>query len=253
MRVFRRQSVIGVVIVSLVAAVSSSSAIAQAPEPKEIERETRDFRIFVDGTERGQCTIQIRRRDDGTDWVGGNAGLLFNYIVYKYRFSSGGAAIWKEGRLIEMDRTASFNGTKYHVAAATTREGLVVEVNGRASLNSRDLWSTTCWQMPKHLASELGDSRANAVATVSLQDGRSPAHDVVILDADRGQRVMGRLQRVGDEVIDVAGEQKSCSHYRVTGDVDVHLWYDNGLRLVRRQSVESGHKVLMEITRIAAE
>ena len=143
--------------------------------------------------ERGECTMQIRRRDDGTDWVGGNAGLLFNYIIYKYRFSSSGAAIWKDGRLIEMDRTANFNGTKYHVTAGANRDGLVVDVDGRTSLNSRELWSTTCWQMPKHLAS--GADRE-----------RSGAREVILLDADKGLRMLGRLQRVGDEVIDVAGE-----------------------------------------------
>jgi hypothetical protein len=236
----RRRSVLRILICGPIAALCSGGAIAGAAEPQDIERETRVFRISVDGTERGECTMQIRRRDDGTDWVGGNAGLLFNYIIYKYRFSSYGAAIWKDGRLVEMDRTANFNGTKYHVTAGATRDGLVVDVDGRTSLNSRELWSTTCWQMPKHLASGPIESGAGA-------------REVILLDADKGLRMLGRLQRVGDEVIDVAGEPKSCAHYRVAGDVDVHVWYDGNLRLVRRQSVESGHKVLMEITRIAAE
>ena len=252
MRVSRQQRVVGVLSVWLIAAMCSSGAAPSRPNRRKSNGRRATFASSWMAPSRGQCTIQIRRRDDGTDWVGGSANLLFNYIVYKYRFSSGGAAIWKDGRLIEMDRTANFNGTKYHVAAATTQEGLVVEVNGRASLNSRDLWSTTCWQLPKHLASEPGDSRGNSVATVGLQDGRSAAR----CRASRrrpGATGDGRLQRVGDDMMDVAGEQKTCAHYRVTGDVDVHLWYDSGLRLVRRQSVESGHKVLMEITRIAAE
>jgi hypothetical protein len=75
----------------------------------------------------------------------------------------------------------------------------------------------------------------------------------MILDADKGTRMMGRLARVGEELVDVAGEQKQCVHYQVTGDVDVHVWYDARLRLVRRQSVESGHKVLLEIAQISAE
>jgi hypothetical protein len=236
----RRRSVLGILICGPIVVLCSGGVIAGPAEPQDIERETRVFRIFVDGTERGECTMQIRRRDDGTDWVGGNAGLLFNYIIYKYRFSSSGAAIWKDGRLVEMDRTANFNGTKYRVTAGATREGLVVEVNGRTSLNSRDLWSTTCWQMPRHLASGPIENGAGA-------------REVILLDADKGQRLLAKLQRVGDEMIDVAGEPKSCTHYRVTGDVDVHVWYDGNLRLIRRQSVESGHKVLMEITRIAAE
>jgi hypothetical protein len=210
---------------------------AAGREPREVERETRVFRISVDGTERGQCTMQIHHREDGNDLVEGNAGLLFNYYVYKYRFSSWGTALFNDGRLLQMDRTANFNGTRYHVTAAATREGLTLDSNGRSSLNSPELWSTTCYQLPKRWEAEAS---------------RGPRR-VMVLDADKGVRLLGQLQRMGDETLDVAGEQKPCVHYRVTGDVDVHVWYDARLRLVRRQSVESGHKVLMDLAQITAE
>jgi hypothetical protein len=219
------------------ALVASSTARAQESEPQDVEHETRVFRIFVDGTERGQCSMQIHHRADGTDWVGGNAGLLFNYYVYKYRFNSSGAAVFNDGRLLQMDRSANFNGTRYHVTASTTREGLSLDTNGRSSLNSPELWSTTCYKLPKRWEAE---------------SSRGP-RSVMILDADKGVRLLGRLERVGDETLDVAGEQKPCVHYRVTGDVDVHVWYDARLRLVRRQSVESGHKVLMDLMQITPE
>ena len=216
---------------------AASVVHADGREPQDVERETRVFRIFVDGTERGQCTLQIRHRDDGTDWVGGHAELLFNYFVYKYRFHSAGAAVFRDGRLLEMDRTANFNGTEYHVTASATSRGVVVETNGRSSLNSPELWSTTCYQLPKQWDAES----SNGVRTV------------MVLDADKGNRLLGRLQRVGDEIVEVGGEQKTCVHYRVTGDVDVDVWYDARLRLIRRQSTESGHKVLMEPVQISAE
>jgi hypothetical protein len=220
-----------------VTVVAAPAALADSREPQDVERETRVFRIYVDGTDRGQCSMQIRRRNDGTDWVGGNASLLFNYYVYKYRFNSYGAAVFRDGRLVEMDRTANFNGTQYHVTAAATRQGLVVETNGRSSLNSPELWSTTCYQLPKRWEAESS----------------SGVRSVMVLDADKGGRLLGRLERVGDETMEIGGEQKPCIHYRVTGDVDVHVWYDARLRLVRRQSVESGHKVLMELVQISAE
>jgi Family of unknown function (DUF6134) len=216
---------------------AASAVQADRPEPRDVERETRIFRISVDGTERGQCTIQIRHRDDGTDWVGGNAGLLFNYYIYKYRFNSSGTAIFSDGRLLQMDRTANFNGTEYHVTASATPQGLILETNGRSSLNSPELWSTTCYQLPKQWDAESSNG----------------ARTVIVLDADKGNRLLGRLQRVGDETLEVAGEQRPCVHYRVTGDVDVHVWYDARLRLVRRQSIESGHKVLIDLVQIGAE
>jgi hypothetical protein len=219
------------------AVIASRPALGEEREPRDVERETRVFRIVVDGTERGQCSMRIHHRDDGTDWVGGKAGLLFNYYVYKYRFNSWGAAVFNDGRLLQMDRTANFNGTQYHVTAAATERGLLVEANGRSSLNSPELWSTTCYQLPRHWEAEASRGMRN----------------IMVLDADKGVRMLGRLQRVGDETIEIAGESKPCIHYRVTGDVDVHVWYDARLRLVRRQSVESGHKVLMELTQITPE
>jgi hypothetical protein len=232
-----RQPMFGLLACACITMVASNAAIAQSREPQDVERETRVFRIFVDGTDRGQCTMQIRHRDDGTDWVGGNAGLLFNYYVYKYRFNSWGAAVFNQGRLIQMDRTANFNGTQYHVTASASNQGLVIDCNGRSSLNSPELWSTTCYQMPKRLQAESA----------------AGVRSVTILDADKGGRALGRLERVGDETLTVAGEEKTCEHYRVTGDVDVHVWYDTRHRLVRRQSVESGHKVLMDLAQITAE
>jgi len=237
--VARRRAIFRLLACLCVGGVASSAALAQGHEPQDVEHETRVFRIFVDGTERGQCTMQIRHRDDGSDLVTGRASLLFNYYVYKYRFNSGGIALFNDGRLIQMDRTANFNGTKYHVTAAATQQGLVVATNGRSSLNSPELWSTTGVLMPKRWHEEAAAGGG--------------VRNVIVLDADRGGRLLGHLERVGDEMLDVGGEQKPCVHYRVTGDVDVHVWYDSHLRLVRRQSVESGHKVLMEIVQISAE
>ena len=40
---------------------------ARAAEPRTIERETREFKVSVDGKGRGKCKIEITRRDDGTE------------------------------------------------------------------------------------------------------------------------------------------------------------------------------------------
>jgi hypothetical protein len=61
------------------------------------------------------------------------------------------------------------------------------------------------------------------------------------------------LRRVGDETVVVAGRKKACSHYKLTGDVDVDLWYDAEQRLIRQVTVESGHKTVMELVRMTGE
>jgi hypothetical protein len=74
-----------------------------------------------------------------------------------------------------------------------------------------------------------------------------------LLDSDKGLKLRGEVQYVGKEMMTVAGNRQSCTHYRVSGEVQVELWYDKSQRLVRQEGVDSGHKTLLELTRLAAE
>jgi hypothetical protein len=40
------------------------------------------------------------------------------------------------------------------------------------------------------------------------------------------------------------------NHYKLTGKVNVDLWYDGSDRLVRQEWVESGHKTVLELVRV---
>src|SRR5207247_336142 len=57
-------------------------------------------------------------------------------------------------------------------------------------------------------------------------------------------------QRIGAEQLIVATQPVTATHYRIRGDVDVDLWYDDEGRLVRQTSLESGHRTLLELTKI---
>jgi hypothetical protein len=41
-----------------------------------------------------------------------------------------------------------------------------------------------------------------------------------------------------------------CTEYRLSGDVDVHVWLDAQGRVVRQQSVEDGHHTELRLTKI---
>ena len=125
-----------------------SGGRAVAAEPQGGEGQTREFKVSVDGKPRGKCTITIQSRDDGADVMHISAALSFNYVVYEYRYSSVGTEVWKDGRLIELDNTADFNGTKYAVTAAAAKNGLRVTVDGKSSLAQPDVWVTSYWRLP---------------------------------------------------------------------------------------------------------
>src|SRR5262245_2360231 len=82
----------------LALALSWCQALAFGAEPREVERETREFKVSVDGKGRGKCKFEISRRDDGSDRMHIAAALSFNYVVYEYKYSSTGTEIWKNGR-----------------------------------------------------------------------------------------------------------------------------------------------------------
>jgi len=227
---------------------------ANAVEPRNLELETREFKVSVDGKQRGKCTMQIRRRDDGCDAMHVDAGMSFNFVVYEYRYHSAGTEIWKDDRLLELENKSDFNGTKYSVKARASSKGLSATVNGKKSELDPDVWVTSYWQLPERL-SEMSSSSGKGVvpASGSRSTGKKRSHAVLLLDSDKGQHLRGEMTHVGDETITVAGKRRTCAHYRISGDVDVELWYDPMRRLVRQETAESGHKTLLELTGITAE
>jgi len=233
-------------------------ATAKAAEPQILEHQTREFKVSVDGKPRGKCTMQIRHRDDGTDKMIVDSGLSFNFVVYEYRYRSAGTEIWKDDRLLQLENSSDFNGTKYVVKASSNAKGLRATVNDKSSQLEADAWVTSYWRLPEHLAQRFSAAGQGVVPASGTRPAKKTAvkklaQTVSLLDSDKGQHLRGEMTHVGDETMTVAGKRQTCAHYRIAGDVEVELWYDSARRLVRQESVDSGHKTLMEITRIAAE
>jgi hypothetical protein len=224
-----------------------------AAEPRAGEGQTREFKVSVDGKPRGKCTINIQSRDDGAEVMHISAALSFNYVVYEYRYSSVGTEIWNDDRLIELENTADFNGTKYVVTAGATKKGLRVTVDGKSSQAEPDVWVTSYWRLPERLAESDSGTGDGVIPAAGSRTAGKAAVTVPLLDSDKGKKLRGELRRVGDETVMVAGRKKACSHYKIAGDVDVDVWYDAEQRLVRQETVDSGHKTVMELTRIAGQ
>jgi hypothetical protein len=213
------------------------SVRAATDVPQDIQLETREFAVSVDGKQRGAVTMQIRRRSDGSESMHSDATIkILNLIIYKYTYTSAGTEVWKNGQLIALESAADFNGTRYAVKAAADANVLQLSVDGEPSRIPTDAWVTSYWQIPERLASAPAFGRP-----------------VFLLDSDKGRKFRGTLKRIGEETLEAAGAQRACMHYRITGDVQVDLWYDASRRLVRQEAVESGHKIRLELTRLAAE
>src|SRR5438128_2340630 len=66
---------------------------------EEVESQTRDFVVQVDGKQTGECSVRISLLDDDSEILYGKSSVTMSYVVYTYRYNSKGKEIWKDGRL----------------------------------------------------------------------------------------------------------------------------------------------------------
>ncbi len=209
--------------------VASQSLGARTGVAQDGSKEIRDFNILVDGKERGKYRMTISRHTDGTEIMAGEADLKINYLVYAYQYSARGTETWKDGRLLELANVSNYNGKKYNVNAVNRGNVLAIKVNGHERAALPDVWVTTYWRLP---------------------DTHWRNRPLPLLETDTGKNLSAELKQVGMSNLTIAGTPQKCSHFRVSGGVKVDLWYDQAERLVRKESVESDHRTVLELNRI---
>jgi hypothetical protein len=208
---------------------------ATASRAGAADSEVREFVTKIDGKQAGECVMTIQSKNDGTISTTCQANIKITKLgITVYKYSYNGTEVWSDGRLQRlMSRTTEYQAPakdkRYNVSATAGRDGLRMTVNGDERSARADVWVTSYWRLP---------------------DAKQRNAAVPLLDADTGKTMNGRLQYAGASEIDVAGRSQKCSHYRVTGDVTVDLWYDAQERLVRQAWVEDGHQALLELTGI---
>lgn len=200
-----------------------------ADEPAELSREIREFKLLLDGTERGKATMKISVHQEGVEVMQGSASLEVNYIVYKYAYVSSGWEVWKNKRLQKLRNVSNYNGEKYSLKGELDGDELVVEVNEKSQRVPADSWATSYWKLP---------------------DTDTRTRSVVLLDSDQGKKLKGELKFVGQEPLKLGEKEINCSRFRITGDVQVELWFDETNRLARSESIEMGHKTIAELIKI---
>jgi hypothetical protein len=193
------------------------------------EIETRDFVVSVAGKTAGEVHMTIHRQDNGLIEMRCDTDIKVHIGLTTYKFIYRGREVWKDHRLVRLDSNTDDNGKRYIVSAVAEAEGLRVKVNNVEKLAKSDVWLTSYWSLP---------------------DPKIRGNTLAILDADNGRDLDGKLQYVATEKRRVAGQEVPLNHYRLTGKVNVELWYDGSDRLVRQEWSEQGHKTTLELVRI---
>jgi len=213
----------------LVLAGLNAPGWCSAAEPEVVERHVREFRVSVDGKPRGTQTMTISRHSDRSEVMQGEAEVLMNFVVYRYRYSSNGTETWKDGRLIRLTNEADYNGDKYVIKGSATEQALHYEVNDVAHKAPSDILVASYWKEP---------------------DAKRVGRQVRLLDSDKGNQFQATVSRVGSETVTIDTREIPTTHYRFRGDVQVDVWYDRDGFVTRQESLESGHRTLLELTKI---
>ena len=209
--------------------VAAAVVFLQAPAARAADIETRDFVVRVSGKPAGEVHMTIHRQDNGQVRMRCDTDIKVNLLVAKYTYLYRGLEVWKDGRVVRFDSNTDDNGKRYVVSAAPEAGGLRVKVNNVERVVPADVWLSSYWCLP---------------------DPKLRDQPLAILDADTGRDLDGRLKFVATEKRTVASQNVNVNHYRLTGKVDVDLWYDGSGRLVRQEWVDQGHRTVLELTRV---
>jgi hypothetical protein len=207
--------------------VASALLLAASSSVHAVESETREFAVSVDGKPAGTATMTIQKQDDGSTVVTCDTTVTVRVLIKKYVYTCQTREVWKGSRLQQLTSRCNDDGKQFEVSAQAQADGVHVRVNGREHTTKPEVWLTSYWTLPE----------------AKLRNQVVP-----VLDADNGRDLQVRLQHVGAAQIAVAGQLQNVQHYRLTGTVQVDLWYDASDRLVRESFVEDGHPTVLELS-----
>jgi hypothetical protein len=185
--------------------------------------DNRTFQVFVDGKPAGQTVVKVADKDGATECTV-SVRVEVRALLGKYRYSLDTAETWKDGKLMGLRSTCNDDGTKHDVSLTSDGVTATLTADGKTVKGGGAVWPTTYWKLPP------------------------AAGALTLIDSDTGKLIPAKLEEVGAEKVRVLGAEKEATKYRLTGGVDVTLWYDAGGRLVRESFVDSGHRTLLELT-----
>ena len=206
--------------------------LAATGAARAADLETRDLVLSVDGKRAGDVHMTIHRQDDGVTQVSCDTDVDVRILIVRYQYRYRGREIWKDGRLQRFSSTCNDNGKAYTLAAEPSADGLRIQVNGKDHTTRAEAWVKTYWQLPP--------------AQVRNQT-------LTLFDGDSGADHTGTLQYLGVQQVAVAGTLVNTAHYRITGGVQVDLWYDGQDRLVRQEWEEENKRILLELANLSRQ
>ncbi len=200
----------------------------------QYKSEYRVFQIKVDNTEAGTYTQTITTYGEGTTDMVGKSDLKLKVLGITYQQAYRGQERWKDGKLLHLSSASNDNGTTHTLLVNADRGRLQVKEGGKERTANADAWSSSYWTLPS-------------------AEQRSKAS--YLIDADSGMEYQVTWQNMGKDMLIVAGQRVSCTHYKVTGNnlttpgtnLTADVWFDENDRLVKRQGPRKGKTITLQL------
>lgn len=163
------------------------------------------FDITRDGDKIGSDTLEISKDGDTTTAKIGTTISVVVAFIEVYHFDHSAVEVWKNGKFVSYTAQTNANGTKYDVSETTSDDGKInLSVNGETQELAQLAVPATFWN----------SDFVNATQ---------------VIDADKGKVLSVQVQDLGDEPIDMNGQQVQAHHYQMTGGLKRDLWLVNDM------------------------
>lgn len=168
---------------------------AQQAAPRELA-----FIVERDGAPFGTHSVKFSgSADDLKVEIAIDLKVEFGPITV-FRYTHRNRESWQNGRLARIETTTDDDGEALRVVGGALPEGFRLQQGEANAPLPTDILPTSYWH-------------------------RAALDRTLWLDTQSGRLRKVSVQRLGEEPIPVAGEPQKASRYRVSGDLEMDLWY----------------------------
>ncbi|MFO1020109.1 MAG: DUF6134 family protein [Planctomycetales bacterium] len=198
-------------------------------------QQRREFEILVDGNPMGTYRMKISDTQEQSV-MELNADVKANILFYTYMYQFRGKEVWQDGKLSRVDSQTLDDGKPIRTSATIKDDKTQILINGERREGQGAHFTSSYWKLPEKYIRQ-----------------RDKATQVYILDPDDGVAKKATLTYVRAENLRLRNGDQTSMRFRLTGEVDVHLWYDTQGLLLRQSFEEQGHLTDIRLTGVFKE
>lgn len=192
---------------------------AESLTPAYPESGVLHFTLLRNDSPLGSYDLRFETREDGLH-VATRVRVDYRLaFITLYRFEQDRNELWRDGRLISLETRTNDNGDRYALTAWATADGVQVAGRDFDGLAPADIMPTGFWD----------------IRTVQR---------TLLMNSETGELMDVSVTRIGEETVTAWGRPVSATHFRVEGDTEKDLWYDEkGVWIGLRMTASDGSTI----------